>query len=199
MRPRSVAPLPRSEARPMQSIAVGRAHFDRSERDLTRWPCPDCAQELPCRDHAEERVWRHFDTCQYQTFLHARVPRVDCPTHGVRQVSVPWAEARSRFTNADGAADHQSDSTVPYVTGACRIARITWDEAWGLMSSGVVRGRARKVAQPMPYIGVDEKGLSQRSPLSHGSKWAFSSDAHVRPNSACCSFTMRRVVTPCRA
>jgi hypothetical protein len=34
MRPRRVAPLPRSEARPMQSIAVGRAHFDRTERDL---------------------------------------------------------------------------------------------------------------------------------------------------------------------
>jgi transposase len=43
-------------------------------------------------------VWRHLDTCQYQTFLHARVPRVACPTHGVRQVRVPWAEARSRFT-----------------------------------------------------------------------------------------------------
>jgi transposase len=45
-----------------------------------------------------ERVWRHLDTCQYQTFLHARVPRVDCPTHGVRQVRVPWVEARSRVT-----------------------------------------------------------------------------------------------------
>jgi transposase len=66
--------------------------------DDTRWPCPECQQALACRDHAEERVWRHVDTCQYQTFLHARVPRVECPTHGVRQVRVPWAEARSRFT-----------------------------------------------------------------------------------------------------
>lgn len=30
---------------------------------------------------------------EYQTFLHARVPRVECATHGVRQVRAPWAEA----------------------------------------------------------------------------------------------------------
>jgi transposase len=43
----------------------------------TRWACPACQQPLPCRDHAEERVWRHLHTCQYQTLLHARVPRRD--------------------------------------------------------------------------------------------------------------------------
>ena len=32
---------------------------------------PACQQQLPCHDHAEERVWRHLDTCRYQTFLHA--------------------------------------------------------------------------------------------------------------------------------
>ena len=45
------------------------------------------------------------------------------------------------------------------VIGACRIARITWDEAWGVMSRAVARGRARKVAVPIPYIGVDEKAF----------------------------------------
>ena len=44
-----------------------------------RWTCPECAQAAPGHDHADERVWRHLDTCQYQTFLHARVPRVACP------------------------------------------------------------------------------------------------------------------------
>ena len=31
-----------------------------------KWPCPKCARELPCRDHAEARKWRHLDTCQFQ-------------------------------------------------------------------------------------------------------------------------------------
>ena len=28
----------------------------------------------------------------------ARVPRVECPEHGVLQVKVPWVEAKGRFT-----------------------------------------------------------------------------------------------------
>jgi transposase len=130
-----------------------------AEHADTRWPCPECQQELPCHDHADERVWRHLDTCQYQTFLHARVPRVDCPTHGVRQVRVPWAEARSRFTMLMERLIIDLIQQCSTVTGACRIARITWDEAWGVMSRAVARGRARKVAQPIPYIGVDEKAF----------------------------------------
>ena len=57
--------------------------------------CPDCGTVSGLHDHAEERGWRHLDTCQFATLLHARVPRVKCPTHGVRQVVVSWAE---RFT-----------------------------------------------------------------------------------------------------
>jgi transposase len=114
---------------------------------------------LACRDHADERVWRHLDPCQYQTFLHARVPRVDCPTHGVRQVRVPWAEARSRFTMLMERLLIDLIVQCSTITGACRIARISWDEAWRVMERAVARGRARKVAQPIPYIGVDEKAF----------------------------------------
>src|SRR5215813_6285608 len=57
-----------------------------------RWPCPEGATDLGLYDHAEERTWRHLDSCQFQTYLHARPPRVQCPTHGVRQVRLPWVE-----------------------------------------------------------------------------------------------------------
>ena len=127
--------------------------------DDMRWPCPECQQALPCRDHVEERVWRHLDTCQYQTFLHARVPRVDCPTHGVRQVRVPWAEARSRFTLLRERLIIDLILQCSTVTGACRIAGISWDDAWGVMDRAVMRGRARKEARPIRYAGVDEKAF----------------------------------------
>jgi len=113
----------------------------------------------PGADHVEARVGRHLDTCQDQTFLHARVPRVDCPTHGVRQVGVPWAEARSRFTMLMERLIIDLLQPCSTVTGACRIARITWDDAWGVMRRAVARGRARKVAQPIPSIGVDEQAF----------------------------------------
>lgn len=61
------------------------------------WVCPECQQLAPIHDH-RERTWRHLDTFQYRTLLYARVPRLDCPTHGITQLAVPWAEDSSRFT-----------------------------------------------------------------------------------------------------
>jgi transposase len=130
-----------------------------AEHADTRWPCPDCEQLLPCADHAEERTWRHLDTCQFQTHLHARVPRVQCPTHGVKQVRVPWAEPRARFTQLMERLIIDVMLQCSTLTGACRLLRITWDEAWGVMARAVARGQARKVARPMRYLGVDEKAF----------------------------------------
>ena len=122
--------------------------------------CPHCAKTLPLYDHAEERTWRHLDSCQFQTYLHARIPRVKCAEHGVVQVLVPWAEPRSRFTLLFErlAIDvlRQCD-----VSGATRILRISWDEAWGLMERAVTRGRQRKVRTVVRRIGVDEKAAAK--------------------------------------
>ncbi|MCX7635142.1 MAG: transposase family protein [Syntrophales bacterium] len=64
----------------------------------TSWPCPECGRECSLYDHSPERIWRHLDSCQFMTYLHASPPRVDCPEHGVKQVRLPWAEAKARFT-----------------------------------------------------------------------------------------------------
>lgn len=63
-----------------------------------KWLCPKCQNQCPLHDHAPERVWRHLDTCQLHTFLHARIPRIHCQEHGVIQVDVPWSFPKSRFT-----------------------------------------------------------------------------------------------------
>jgi transposase len=128
------------------------------EHEPTRWPCPECATELAGFDHAEERTWHHLDTCQFQTHLHAEIPRVQCPTHGVKQVRVPWAEPRSRFTLLMKRLIIDlilQCSTVK----AGEIAGVSWDEAWGIMQRAVARGQSRKAARPMAYIGVDEKAF----------------------------------------
>ena len=124
------------------------------------WKCPQCSATLPLYDHAEERTWRHLDSCQFQTYLHARIPRVECGAHGVVQVRVPWAEPRARFTRLFErlALDvlRQCD-----VTGATRILRISGDEAWRLMERAVQRGRARKAHTVVRQIGVDEKAAAK--------------------------------------
>src|SRR3972149_637930 len=63
-----------------------------------RWSCPECGTELGLYDHAEARGWRHLAAFRSLTYPPAQPPRVHCPQHGVRQVRLPWAEARARFT-----------------------------------------------------------------------------------------------------
>jgi len=55
-----------------------------------KWPCPKCGQELPCRDHAEERAWRHLDTCQFQTHLYAGIIGVAGLNEQVRDGDRVW-------------------------------------------------------------------------------------------------------------
>ena len=52
----------------------------------TRFACPECGLALAVYDHSGERTWRHLDSCQFLTYLHASPPRVSCPEHGVRQM-----------------------------------------------------------------------------------------------------------------
>ena len=66
----------------------------------TRFGCPEsgCGRDrCPVHD-TMDKTWRHLDFFQHKAFLHARVPRVRCPAHGVRLVAVGWARPGSGFT-----------------------------------------------------------------------------------------------------
>ena len=123
------------------------------------WPCPQCDRALPCHDHVAERTWRHLDTCQFQTLLRARLPRVNCPEHGVVQVAASWAEPRSRFTLLFERWIIVVMEQCSTVSGACALLGIGWDQAFGVMERAVARGRARKAAEPIAHVGVDEKAF----------------------------------------
>ncbi len=125
------------------------------------WRCPECGKPCGLHDHEAERVWRHLDSLQFQTFLHARIPRIRCEEHGVRQIRVPWAEPRSRFTAlfetfAITVLQHTD------VRGAARILRVSWDEAHGIMERAVARGLLRRKLEVPTRLGVDEKALAPR-------------------------------------
>jgi len=67
------------------------------EHASTALKCPDCGRRCTGYD-TRQRRWRHLDTMQYKTIVIADVPRANCDTHGIHQVSVPWAESGGRFT-----------------------------------------------------------------------------------------------------
>ncbi len=51
--------------------------------------CPECKKRCPQADMAPERIWRHLDTMQFTTMIHAAVPRSKCSTCGVLTMPVP--------------------------------------------------------------------------------------------------------------
>jgi transposase len=121
--------------------------------------CPECCKACPVYDHTAERQWRHLDTMQFKTMLHARPPRVECQEHGIRQAALPWAEKNSRFTLLFERFAIDVLQATQTVKGAQGILGTTWDETWHILRRAVARGQARKVAKPMPRIGIDEKAF----------------------------------------
>lgn len=125
----------------------------------TKFCCPDCDQSLACYDHTPERQWRHLDSCQFKTILHASIPRVECPTHGVKQVNVPWAEKGSRFTILFERFAIEVLLATQNVKGAMGLLRTKWDQTWAIVQRAVARGQARKQDVPLPHVGIDEKAF----------------------------------------
>ena len=140
-------------------IDAGRVDIQVEHPEGLKWKCPHCERELSCYDHSPERTWRHLDTCQLETHLHARIPRVQCPEHGVLQVAVPWAEGRGRFTLLMERFIIQALLACQTTKGACALLRISWDQAWHVAERAVARGQARKEAVVTRQIGVDEKAF----------------------------------------
>lgn len=125
-----------------------------------RLACPECGEPMAGYDHRRRR-WRHLDTCQYKTIIEARVPRGQCPAHGVRQIRVPWAEGRSHFTAL------LECLVIDWLREASQIAvarrfGLSWSEVHGIMDRAVRRGLERRGEAGVRYIGVDEKSFQKR-------------------------------------
>ncbi len=133
-------------------------HVFLAHEDLPSWPCAECGAASKLYDHQPERQWRHLDTCQYHTIVHAEPPRSQCPSHGVRVVKLPWTEPSSRFTALfEGLA-------IAWLKAASQKAvaeqlGLSWDEIHGIMERAVKRGLERRQAEPVRRLGVDEKAF----------------------------------------
>jgi transposase len=86
---------------------VTKVRFEPSQKELhlyvdfpkgSRFACPECGAMCSVYDSDTDRVWRHLNFFEHQTFLHARFPRVNCPTCGVHTIEGTWARPGSGFT-----------------------------------------------------------------------------------------------------
>jgi transposase len=145
------------------SLAPEERHLDvwLAHRRNASFSCPECGTRSPLYDHAPSRSWRHLDHGDYLTWLHARVPRVNCREHGIRRICVPWATPGSRLTIPF--ERHAIDVLLETdVDGGARLLRLTWHEAWNLVERAVARGQRAKGRRIVAHLGVDEKAVAKR-------------------------------------
>jgi len=142
-------------ARVDYSVEEQEVHVHLSDRGLSKFECPQCGKSCSVYDHQGERVWRHLDTMQMSTYLHAPVPRVDCEECGVKVIKFPWSEKHSRFTLLFESRAIDTLKTCSK-SDACQLLRVSWDEADGMMERAVRRGLSRKEAKICQGIAVDE-------------------------------------------
>jgi transposase len=123
--------------------------------------CPRCEAWCPVYDHLPEREWQHLDTCDVPTYVHTRLPRVQCKEHGVISIGAHWAEPGSDLTRALEARviDLEKECSIQAVS---RLTGLSWDRSWGVLERSVRRGQQRKQWSVPRHIGVDEKSFAKR-------------------------------------
>jgi transposase len=127
-----------------------------------RFPCPEsgCGQDrCPVHD-TMDKTWRHLDFFQHKAFLHARVPRVRCPEHGVRLVAVPWARPGSGFTMLFEALVLTFAKAMP-MTRVQATVREHDTRVWRIVEHHVHAARAREDFSGVRRVGMDETSAAK--------------------------------------
>jgi len=145
-------------------VAGGGSSFDADQRRLelgvdfergARFACPEC-DRVGCEVHdTTERTWRHLDFFQHEAYLVARVPRVRCPEHGVRQGGVPWARAGSGFSLLFEALVMTLVSEMP-VAAVGELVGEHDTRIWRVVHHHVDRALAAEDLSPVCRVAVDE-------------------------------------------
>jgi transposase len=120
-----------------------------------RFACPECGK-ADCAVHdTVKKTWRHLNFFQHQAFLHARVPRIECPDHGVRLVTVPWARPGSGFTLLFEAFVMTLVKGMP-VAAAARLVGEHDTRLWRVIQHYVDDAVARMDLADLRRVAIDE-------------------------------------------
>jgi transposase len=87
--------------------------------------CPDCGCDRKIHD-TKVRVWRHANLDDTVCYIHAAIPRCQCPKCGkISQVEIPWADPRVSYTKRfmEVAIEHMAQMSL---SATSRLLKISW-------------------------------------------------------------------------
>ena len=119
------------------------------------FPCPSCGRKGCGAHDTQERTWRHLNFFEHVTYLHAWVPRVQCPDCGVKTVAVPWARPESGFTLLFEAYVLMLGREMP-VSAVARAVGEHDTRIWRLLRYHVEEARSREDFSSVRAAGIDE-------------------------------------------
>lgn len=129
--------------------------------DSAKVPCAECGRACAVYDHAGVRWWRHLDTMNRTTRICSRVPRSDCPEHGVKTMAVPWASVRSHFTAEFERLTIDLLLLARSQAQAARHLELSWHQVHDLQTAAVARGLERRRVEDIERVGLDEKSFGR--------------------------------------
>lgn len=127
----------------------------------TVWGDPETGQDRAHIHGWVERSWRHLDTCQLETRIVAKVPRLKYRSGRVEEAVVPWAERFSRITLMMEVFVLKLLQAAANITRVAALIRLDWHTINDVLKRGVERGLARRSAEPVRYLGLDEKSFGR--------------------------------------
>jgi transposase len=125
----------------------------------TVWGDPETGQDRAHVHGWAERSWRHLDTCQFETRIVAKVPRLKFKSGRVEDATVPWAERYSRITVMMEAFVVRLLQAAANVSRVTKLIKLDWHTVNEVMRRAVQRGLERRGEEAVPYVGMDEKSF----------------------------------------
>lgn len=152
---------------PWRMVAVEIAEEEKRVEIEVEWPdtvkvaCRECHRACGIYDHQGARWWRHLDTMGHTTRVCCRVPRSDCPDHGVKTVALPWATGRSRFTLEFEGKSVRLLLIAQSQSAAAEYLQLSWPQMHRIEASAVERGLQRRRTEHISRVGLDEKSFGR--------------------------------------
>lgn len=123
--------------------------------------CPECGRS-DCKAYdSQEKTWRHLDFFEHHAYLHARLPRIQCPLCGIKTVSVPWARSGSGFTLLFEAFIMVLVKEMP-VKAVARLVGEHDTRIWRILHHYVDYARSQADYSEVTHVGVDETSRAKR-------------------------------------
>jgi transposase len=142
------------------NTAKRRIDFDISYQ-AKRLNCPICGSLGQGIHDRTGKDWRHLDFFQFEAWLHANVPRVNCAACGkTTQVLVPWAREGSGFTLMFEALALALCKELP-VAHAADHMRVSAKRLWRRIAHYVSQARIKDDMSEVKLIGIDETSVKK--------------------------------------